>query len=225
MNIKGIIFISLLLIQSFGFSQITPDSLIGTYAGERWFKWEEDTEWTIFQDSVGILNINGCWLFAYTPYTAMGGMYIGGTRTFETAYNFCQGSSINYIHRFHSYDSLTILYNDISPPPPNYHLSSTRFYGKKISDSILVNIINTSNNFAQLNIYPNPFNDHIIIETEKLSDVQVRIINSSGKIVNLTTTQKGENNIWIDTKTVSPGIYVLQLISGKKINSFKIVKL
>lgn len=222
MNIKSFVYI-ILLFPSLSFSQITPDSLIGTYVGERWFKWEEDIEWTIFQDSLGISSINGCWLNAYTTISSMGGIYIGGNCPYETSYEFCKGTSTNYIHRFHSQDSLTILYNDISPPPPNYHLSSTRFYGVKISDSILVNVIEMSDNLLHINIFPNPFSNHITIESKEIFGVEVRILSLNGSLLS-TYMIKDEDNLLVETKSLPPGIYILQIISGEFVKSFKIIK-
>jgi hypothetical protein len=165
--------------------QITPDSLIGTYAGERWFKWEEDTNWTIFDDSVGITQIEGCRLWSVVNNLSMGGIYLAGNPFYETEYDFCLGNSSNDFHRFHSTDSLTIVYRYISPPPPNYHPLSVLFYGKKVSDSILVSVEKISTNELPLKNYPNPFTTTTTIEFElqKMYTVHFKVYNVMGEVV------------------------------------------
>ena len=228
-HLTVIAFILLVLLPHILMSQIEPDSLIGTYAGVRWFKWEEDIEWTVFEDTVGIININGCWLDALTATTNMGGIYIGGTKPFETAYNFCQGSSTNYIHRFHSQDSLTIIYNDISPPPPNVHISSTRFYGEKICDSILIKIRENNRNDNKLKAYPNPFTTSTTIEYELdgKSRIQITIYNSLGNMVYETEDRMmppGNHSITWSSGFLPQGLYFAMLRSEDGVSVVKMMK-
>ncbi|MCK5764948.1 MAG: T9SS type A sorting domain-containing protein [Bacteroidales bacterium] len=206
-------------------SQITPDSLIGTYAGVRWFKWEEDTSWTIFNDTVGVYQINSdCILWAVSATSSMGGIYIGGMRPYKTEYGFCQGNVTNYIHRFHPVDSLIIQYNDISPPPPNYHPSSTRYYGVKISDSILVNISDQIISEKLINIYPNPFTDHLHLQLPLSHKCDIKIFDISGKEL-YAFTENNIKNLTVNTTALVPGVYILQLVINNNMQSYKIVKL
>ena len=124
---KGILVTFCALIYMFDCkAQMSPDSLIGTYIGEYWFKWEEDIEWTIQNDTLYVTNASeDCWMSAY------GMIYHADGTQYETAYSFCNGNSTNCYSRFFSGDSIEIVYNDISQPPPNYHLFSTRYMERK----------------------------------------------------------------------------------------------
>ena len=65
------------IISLHAFGQIEPDSLIGTYAGVRWFRWHEDPNWTIHNDTVYITDINGnnCRMIAITDDPWLGGTW------------------------------------------------------------------------------------------------------------------------------------------------------
>jgi len=201
------------------FSQITPDSLIGTYAGEHWFKWEEDLEWTITNDTAYIFSIdsNGCWV-TFSWYG------VGGTTHFETHYSFCFGNSDNLFTRFHPIDSLTIVYDDISQPPPNYHIYSKRFYGVKISDSILVHTTDQFIIKTFISIYPNPFIDKLDIHLPISQKCEIKIVDMSGNEL-YSFTKNNTNNISINTSPMTPGVYILQLKMNNYMQSYKIVKL
>lgn len=210
------------------FSQITPDSLIGTYAGERWFKWEEDTEWTIFADTVYITEINNCWLMALVNNASMGGIYIGGSRPFETSYSFCNGNAENYIHRFHSEDSLSVIYDEISQPPPDDHVSSTRFFSKKISSDILIHTEDIEKNNDRIIIYPNPFTNHINVKIDFQSDsfdeCIVKMLDINGNEVMIKYNQNN-NQLSINTEVLAVGVYTLQIIQNNSIKSYKVIKI
>jgi len=212
------------------FSQITPDSLIGTYAGERWFKWEEDTEWTIFADTVYVTNINNCWLMALVNNASMGGIYIGGggSRPFETSYSFCNGNVGNYIHRFHSGDSLSIIYDEISPPPPDDHVSSTRFFSEKISSDILINTENLEKNNDRITIYPNPFTNLLNIKMDLKSNTFdqciVKMFDVNGNELYIYSS-RNNNQLLINTKSLALGFYTLQIIQNNSIKSYKVIKI
>lgn len=199
--------------------QITPASLTGTYAGEHWFKWEEDLQWTITTDTAYVYSIdtNGCW-----ATTAWYGT--GGTSFFETHYYFCYGNSENLFTRFHPTDSLTIVYDDISQPPPNYHVYSKRFYGIKISDSILVSMDDQIINEKLIKIFPNPFTNHLCILLPEYQELTVQIFNLNGKI-QFQSIAKNTKQLRINTAAFISGVYILQLVSEEKIRSFRILKL
>lgn len=201
-------------------SQITPDSLIGTYAGERWFKWEEDTNWTITPDTLYVIDI-------HTKSCYMDVLYSNGssgTPWYETSYYFCHGNSSNFFDRFHSNDSLTSIWDDYSPPPPNYHVRSKRFYSKKISDSILVNIIEKPDFNEQVKIYPSPFTNHLHMQLSISQKCEIKIFDINGKELYALTKYNIDNST-INTTALVPGVYILQLVINNKMQSYKIVKL
>ncbi|MBN1969209.1 MAG: T9SS type A sorting domain-containing protein [Candidatus Delongbacteria bacterium] len=69
------------------------------------------------------------------------------------------------------------------------------------------------------NIYPNPFNSIITIEFSSISDkyVKMTLFNLNGeKIKNLRINANTKlNSITINTKNLSSGVYILQILSKK----------
>ena len=210
----------------FLFGQITPDSLIGTYAGERWFKWEEDTEWTITNDTVYITSVNGnnCLMISIANHPWMGGTWV----PFETTYDFCFGNSVNWYKRFYANDSLKIIYEDVSPPPPNDHVSSTRFFSKKISSDILINTEDIKKNNDRITIYPNPFtnllNVKIDFQSDSFDECIVKILDINGNEVMIKYSQNN-NQLSINTEVLAVGAYTLQIIQYNSIKSYKVIKI
>ena len=226
-HLTVIAFILLVLLPHILMSQIEPDSLIGTYAGVRWFKWEEDTSWTIHNDTVYVTDINetNCRMIAIANYPWMGGTWI----VYETTYDFCFGTSNNLFHRFHSTDSLLIVVEGVSPPPPNYHVSSTRFYGERICDSILIKIRENNRNDNKLKAYPNPFTTSTTIEYELdgKSRIQITIYNSLGNMVYETEDRMmppGNHSITWSSGFLPQGLYFAMLRSEDGVSVVKMMK-
>jgi hypothetical protein len=76
---------------------------------------------------------------------------------------------------------------------------------------------------SEFSIYPNPFNDNIIISSGNNRTIKLKISDLSGKIVTeqiLTSSSEKINNI----AELLPGIYVLDLIQDGMMFSFKLVK-
>jgi hypothetical protein len=76
--------------------------------------------------------------------------------------------------------------------------------------------------------YPNPFTDtvHLIINTTEQNTIHYKIYDILGR---MTTQSKLEeiqntNHIEIDTKSLSSGVYLVQVIQGTKKQSLKIIK-
>jgi len=205
MNKKKIkLSILFLLFPFFLFSQITPDSLIGTYAGERWFKWEEDTEWTITNDTVYITSVNGnnCLMISIANHPWI------------------------WYKRFYANDSLKIIYEDVSPPPPNDHASSTRFFSKKISSDILIHTETLKK--GDLSFYPNPFNKQLTIRMNLQENVKnhflLKIFDVNGNEIKIEY-RLSNNQILINTESLTSGLYTLQIIQNNSIKSYKVIKI
>lgn len=62
-------------------------------------------------------------------------------------------------------------------------------------------------------VYPNPTSDYILIDGEVTEDIDVNLLDLQGKSVDITEIQK-ENKI-IDVRNVTPGIYLLVIISNE----------
>lgn len=220
MNINKWIFViaSLLIIIINCHAQVNPDSLIGTYAGEKWYKLDSDTEWTISVDTAYILKVdtNNCIIEHLYPATLP-----SGTGEFETTYSYCNKLSNNWFTRFYSNDSIFIKYDEVSLPPPDFKLWSARFYGKKISSDIPTSIgyIKNETNYT---IYPNPFQSEIKISFDVIGQNKIRLIDTNGKSV--FYKEVNSQNYLIPTNNLPTGIYLLQITSNNSMNNFKLVK-
>lgn len=206
------------------YSQIIPDSLIGTYVGEYWFSewnnpWEvsiNDTVWVFTVDTSSCkLTFNRSF---DEPYS-----YFGGWNDFETSYNFCTGNSDNFFKRFYGTDSLFMKIDEISPPPPDYNPISIRYYGKKVSSKIL-SIPFESNLLQNVKVYPNPFNQSFTIKFSQVGNYSIKVIDSKGAIVYVTEFLKEPGEFTIHFPHLAKGIYYLQLINKKQSYHYKLIK-
>lgn len=82
--------------------------------------------------------------------------------------------------------------------------------------------------FSTLHVYPNPANDMAIIETsfEKQQTIGIHIFNFQGKEVTPLIQEnvlKGQQQIKINTSSLSNGIYYVELISGNGSSKTKVV--
>ncbi len=77
-----------------------------------------------------------------------------------------------------------------------------------------------------LEVYPNPFNETIIIKYNSLSVISAQIIDLTGRVIIVETdfTAAMDNKIVIGTETLKPGIYFLKLNCEDHEMYFKIVK-
>lgn len=72
-------------------------------------------------------------------------------------------------------------------------------------------------------VYPNPVSGNLNIEVPVENQaIRVRMVSSTGTLVLVKETRAGR--ISLDTRDLVPGIYLLQLESGRAIRSYKILK-
>ena len=88
--------------------------------------------------------------------------------------------------------------------------------------------ITETNLFSRVNCYPNPTNDYLIIDYSLPStmNVSVRLYNYLGSEVLSTpqaTKNTGQNSLKLETRTLSPGVYIVKLEIGTAIISKKII--
>ena len=92
------------------------------------------------------------------------------------------------------------------------------------SDTTIINVLDAINvnkidNNINFNIYPNPANSSINVETN--SNASIEIIDSKGAKIFNSTLVKGSNNI--DIKTFNEGVYFVKLISNDKVSVQRLV--
>lgn len=75
----------------------------------------------------------------------------------------------------------------------------------------------------EASIYPNPFTNHIEINsTTEL--VEYSLIDISGKVISLTEIQTNSTSIRLNTEAISSGIYFLSLTNSKGQRTYKLLK-
>ena len=119
----------------------------------------------------------------------------------------------------------TINYSFIDTEPLNgisyYRLKQTDFDGK-FKYSKIISVKYTNNFIGELNIYPNPVSNELIIEiNENKSVLNFEIINSIGSVI-----YKGNlvNNTIVQTNNFASGIYLIRFTNGKTSEFKKLIK-
>jgi hypothetical protein len=97
-----------------------------------------------------------------------------------------------------------------------------------LNDTLMVQVENTEIE-ESVNIFPNPFTDklNIIINSKINRSVRISMTNVSGKVVfteNLELAE-GENDIFIYTYQLSPGLYILNINGANYTKAYSLIKL
>jgi len=95
--------------------------------------------------------------------------------------------------------------------------STGMVYKRPLSDFAGIDEINGKVNFSA---YPNPFNDQINIKVDGKNIIAV-LNDITGRKVNQYFF---DNNLTIETSSLPKGVYVLNVISGNKVSTIKLVK-
>jgi hypothetical protein len=74
-----------------------------------------------------------------------------------------------------------------------------------------INTVNKSN--WNINIFPNPANDFIAVQFVGLNkeNLQIELVDMTGKLVQQTILKQGSTNTYIDTKTLYAGNYIVKI--------------
>ncbi|MBN2777075.1 MAG: alkaline phosphatase family protein [Bacteroidales bacterium] len=89
-------------------------------------------------------------------------------------------------------------------------------------ESHLLNNIDSKEVSNLINIYPNPANDILFVESNltEVKNSNIQIMDISGKIIKSIITDKRETNI--DVSDISEGLYLLKFDNGKQVKTKKI---
>ena len=99
------------------------------------------------------------------------------------------------------------LYCDETKEIGNFLKASQSFYhGAKTTSSIVEKVK------ENVNVYPNPFNDKIVVKLDKVQDYQVQVIDMSGKEL-FTNSYANTNAINMDLGHLANGQYILKIVS------------
>lgn len=92
------------------------------------------------------------------------------------------------------------------------------------SDCIDVIISSTSEQFAEkINIYPNPIQNELIIQSDIINNSDVSILDISGKTIYNSTMDLSSKTV-IDFQNFSKGIYLIKVINNNKTYTTKVTK-
>lgn len=214
LNITGLI-----LVSCYCFCQVPTDSLPGTYVGQFWFANPNTSSWVITPDTlfvVGVDTIN-C---RDTTYSTNG--YFNGIPIFYTTYNYCNTPvPSNGYSLFYAADSLRMVYDNIPQPYPNSPVSE-RFYGKRISGSLLVGIMKLELS-QKLEVFPNPCFGILNILSEVLNDkAQIVITDITGREIKKDEIRLNEKTQY-DVSDLPGGVYFLIIKTSEGIFNKKLI--
>ena len=108
----------------------------------------------------------------------------------------------------------------------NFYLDDINMYQGAPSDDI-VSVVEQDNTLNQFSIYPNPSEGELNIEFSRTSagSVVVQITDVNGKLVqsHLIQAQVGNNLVFVDTKDIAPGMYLVNLVQGGSYSTKKLI--
>ncbi len=212
--------------------------------GHSWARFE-GTETSVFL-SVDFANNHTGWAGSYNTNATIGGVFnftgvIDPARVFNPALNliaqstdesiqlnWSQPETLPLSYNIYRNDTLignsaTLVYHDnsVAPGLQNYCVTSVYVLGESpkicTTASITLGLKNTDE--PACNIYPNPARNIINVTTSDKFN-EVRIINSLGKVV-YRNNVKGAN-LQILTEGFEPGMYFMQINTGKQVISKKV---
>lgn len=141
----------------------------------------------------------------------------GETRFFTPTINNWGTDSFNLSGRFTKGDKVQLRFRNTQNFGNNLYIDAIKLYTKTIPESL------KQNGYI---VYPNPFNQKIIIEhLQYPSNLQaIRIVNSVGKIVSVTKITNNLQPIQVNASNLGTGMYAVQLIYPNNITTQKLVK-
>lgn len=134
---------------------------------------------------------------------------------------------IYYIDAYRDNDSYNYSIYNIDPdlvPNYNFRITSYNEYGN--GNDVFLSFTLSDNDYTTRNfkLYPNPFRDFIILESNLLIDIQeFEMYNSIGVKMDITVNSIDEYKHKLKFDNLSTGIYYLK-IKGENISTLKIVK-
>ena len=104
---------------------------------------------------------------------------------------------------------------------------SVYFQGKKDGKiSVPVNIANLDKKESVIKAFPNPFENEVNVyfENDYNDEVSIEMYNILGQRAIAEYQQKDNNQIIIQTSSLSSGMYYLKVMVGNEIHTIKIVR-
>lgn len=139
------------------------------------------------------------------------------TRFFSPTINNWGTDSFNLTGRFNKGDKVQLRFRNTQNFGNNLYIDAIKLYTKTIPESL------KQNGYI---VYPNPFNQKIVVEhLQYPSNLQsIRLVNSLGKVVLVTNFSNNLQPIQINTSNLATGMYAVQLIYPNAIVTQKLIK-
>ena len=102
---------------------------------------------------------------------------------------------------------------------------ASRFFSFDLSPLIISTVGLTENTHQGINVFPNPFQETLLIEGLNLDELDLyQLVNSIGTKLAISSSLINKHSIEIDTKNLSTGIYFFQYIINGQSFQVKILK-
>jgi photosystem II stability/assembly factor-like uncharacterized protein len=138
--------------------------------------------------------------------------------------NYTMRGEVSNLNNFQKVDASFPILNSI------YFINPTKGYGVASGGQIFKNStgtmlgLNEVNNKDYLKIYPNPSSDEVTVSFDEIptQKVTIQIIDTLGKTISIQN-YFNQNNIIINTKLISKGVYYLNVINQDKRQTQKLI--
>ncbi len=110
----------------------------------------------------------------------------------------------------------TILYNYID----NNGCANSDTTSIQVELCVGVDEISTKGSFIA---YPNPFDHYVRIQLNQLTVDRIRLLSIQGKEISVPLVIQNDL-IFMDMNTITPGLYILEILSGDSIKTQRLVK-
>jgi hypothetical protein len=111
-------------------------------------------------------------------------------------------------------------------------LDDVRIYSKALSPAEIMSVMNGESlgiNYKnpledKIKLFPNPFNESLVIKTTHVQNPKVTISNMEGKVIKVVTP-KNSGDTEVKTNAFAPGMYIVSISDNGREISKKVIKL
>ncbi len=200
------------------FSHTPADSLVGIYAGEKWYANPAGSQWVITPDTIYVYFIDSTICKAQWWSSSISSVNAIYCTDYFSCYN--PNPQSPYL-KFYSNDSIRCIVN-YSPQPYPHPPTAYRLYGKRIPGSNGLVGVHENMPEAGFKVFPNPFSDEVTIEAGNSVVLGVIIYSITGKQV---YQNAGKIPDRINLSFLENGLYVIGIETDKGIAFKKLTKI